>query len=274
MLTGTLRAFLEADLTGASARALGALSLWVHFKFSLSDPSAHTMRVRLGLWAQVPNCMFLQHKLSVSSCLVGVALWESSFIRGLQFRSLSGVGPRFYFLFLKCGVPKQRAPTPKICVWYLQSWLILWAASWALSLSSENVSCIHVQIRTSECAYKEWVPVFVSPLLHCWVDWTEDVSFVWQLCPLLPRPTSSSSRSLADNCCSSLHTTSPAPVLCCRLLISVPLRNLWGSPFVIHVPLLHPGCSPNMSCSLFFHSYSAPSWEHHCLPTLKPLCPC
>ena len=188
------------------------------------------MRVRLGLWAQMPSCVFLQHRLSVSSCLVGVALWESSFIRGLQVLSLSGVGPRFYLLLLKCEVPKQRAPTPKIGVWYLRSWLILWAASWALSLSSENVSCIHVQIRTSECAYKDWVPVFFSPLLHCWVDWTEDVSFVCQLCPLLPRLTSSSSRSLADNCCSSLHTTSPAPVLCCRLLISVPLRNLWGSP--------------------------------------------
>lgn len=35
---------------------------------------------------------------------------------------------------------------------------------------------------------------------------------------------------LQANCCSSLHTTSPAPVLCCRLLISVSLRNLWGSP--------------------------------------------
>ena len=35
---------------------------------------ARTMRVRLGLWAQMPSCVFLQHRLSVSSCLVGVAL--------------------------------------------------------------------------------------------------------------------------------------------------------------------------------------------------------
>ena len=149
---------------------------------------------------------------------MGVALWESSFIRGLQFSSLSGVGPRFCLLLRKCEVPKQRVLTPKTGVWYLRSWLILWAASLALSLASENVSCIHVQIRTSECVYQDWVPVCFSPLLRCWVDWTEDVSFVWWLCPLLPRLTS------------CLHTTSPAPVLCCRLLISVPLRNLWGSP--------------------------------------------
>lgn len=181
---------------------------------------------------------------------MGVALWEPSCIRGLQFSSLSGVGPRFYLLLLKCEVPKQRVLTPKTGVWYLWSWLILWAASLALSLASENVSCIHVQIRTSECVYQDWVPVFFFPLLRCWVDWTEDVSFVWWLCPLLPRLTSSSCLLLAGNCCSSLYTTSPAPVLCCRLLTSVPLRNLWGSPLwfmflfsILAVPLTLVLCS-------------------------------
>ena len=66
----------------------------------------------------------------------------------------------------------------------------------------------------------------------------------------------------------------PSPCTLLQTPYFCPTQKPLGFPIVIHVPLLHPGCSPNRSCSLFFHSHSAPSWEHPCLPTLKSLCPC
>lgn len=154
-------------------------------------------------------------------------------------------------------------------VWCLQGWLILLAASLALSLASE------LPLHTcSDMHFGVCLQGLGTCLLHfCTVEWIEQRKL-----SLSDGSTHCCRGSLAQvqgqhQAASSVH---PQPLHPAADFISYfcPTQKPLGLPTVIHAPLLHPGCSPNRSSSLFFYSCIALSWEHHCLPTFKPLCPC
>lgn len=103
--------------------------------------------------------------------LLGVALWEPSFIRGPRFNFLSGVVPRFHLLPLKCEALKNNALTLRLVsgIWAADSCgacFSHWLFTLTLSQASENFPSLHTCSDMNVRVYLEEQGILVFSSAH------------------------------------------------------------------------------------------------------------